>query len=138
MNRVVLFGNIGAEPELRGTKTSSVLRLRLATNERRKDADGNWSEHTEWHSVIVWGKRADALAKILAKGKQVLVEGQLRTTSWEKDGQKRTKTEVHATDVELVRAQRGAEPIAHVANAGAHYADGNSGYQDAGDLDDIF
>jgi single-strand DNA-binding protein len=107
MNRVTLFGTLGRDPELKQAGAASVLRLNLATNERRKDKDGNWSDHTEWHSVVVWGKRADALAKLLSKGSQVLVDGQLRTTSWEKDGQKRYKTEISATDVELVRKQRG-------------------------------
>jgi single-strand DNA-binding protein len=107
MNRVTLFGTLGRDPELKQAGAASVLRLNLATNERRKDKDGNWSDHTEWHSVVVWGKRADSLAKLLSKGSQVLVDGQLRTTSWEKDGQKRYKTEISATDVELVRKQRG-------------------------------
>lgn len=106
MNRVTLFGTLGRDPELKQAGSVSVLRLNLATSERRKDKNGDWSDHTEWHSVVVWGKRAEALAKLLSKGSQCLVDGQLRTTSWEKDGQKRYKTEVSATDVELVRKQR--------------------------------
>lgn len=106
MNRVTLFGTLGRDPELKQAGSASVLRLNLATSERRKDKDGNWSDHTEWHTVVVWGKRAEALSKLLSKGSQCLVDGQLRTTSWEKDGQKRYKTEISATDVELVRKQR--------------------------------
>jgi single-strand DNA-binding protein len=109
MNKVILSGRLGADPELKTAGSSHVLRCRVATNERRKDKDGNWSDHTEWHAVIIWGKRAEALAKLLSKGSQLIVEGQLRTSSWEKDGQKRYKTEVHAQDVELVKGERRAE-----------------------------
>ena len=106
MNKVILSGRLGADPDMRG----SVLKLRLATNERRKNADGNWSDHTEWHSVVVFGKRAEALSRLLAKGSRVLVEGKLRTSSWEKDGQKQYKTEVIADDVELLDGKRDAAP----------------------------
>ena len=106
MNRVVLSGRLGADPDMRG----SVLKLRLATNERRKGADGNWGDHTEWHSVVVFGKRAEALSRLLAKGSRVLVEGKLRTSSWEKGGQKQYKTEVIADDVELLDGKRDAAP----------------------------
>ena len=106
MNRVILSGRLGADPDIRGT----VLKLRLATNERRKDQSGNWSDHTEWHSVVIFGKRAEALSRLLSKGSRVLIEGKLRTSSWEKDGEKRYRTEVIADDVELYDAKRDAAP----------------------------
>lgn len=106
MNKVILSGRLGADPDMRG----SVLKLRLATNERRKGADGNWGDHTEWHSVVVFGKRAEALHRLLQKGSRVLVEGKLRTSSWEKDGQKQYKTEVAADDIELLDGKRDAAP----------------------------
>lgn len=106
MNKVILSGRLGADPDMRG----SVLKLRLATNERRKDKDGNWGDHTEWHSVVVFGKRAEALHRLLSKGMRVLVEGKLRTSSWEKDGQKQYKTEVTADDIELLDGKRDAAP----------------------------
>lgn len=102
MNKVILSGRLGADPDLRGT----VLKLRLATSERRKDSEGNWSDHTEWHSIVIFGKRAEALSRLLAKGSRVLVEGKLRTSSWEKDGQKQYKTEVAADDLELLDGKR--------------------------------
>jgi len=104
VNKTILCGRLGADPELRG----SVLKLRLATSERRKDKDGNWSDHTEWHSVVVFGKRAEALSRLLNKGSRILVEGKLRTSSWEKDGQKHYKTEVAADDIELLDGKRDA------------------------------
>ncbi len=109
MNRVILAGNLGADPELRTTATgTAVMSLRMATTERRKGKDDKYEDHTEWHSVVVWGKRAEGLSKILTKGSKILIEGGLRTSSWEKDGQKRYKTEVHASEVELLGDKGGS------------------------------
>lgn len=122
MNKVILSGRLGADPDMRGT----VLKLRLATNERRKDKDGNWGDHTEWHSVVVFGKRAEALHRLLSKGMRVLVEGKLRTSSWEKDGQKQYKTEVAADEVELFDGKRDGAPrmpTAHDATEAGHRLD---------------
>lgn len=131
MNRVILSGRLGADPDMRG----SVLKLRLATNERRKDQSGNWSDHTEWHSVVVFGKRAEALSRLLAKGSRVLVEGKLRTSSWEKDGEKRYRTEVIADDVELYDGKRDAAPAQRRAPLADEAAVGN--YLDRQDDDDL-
>jgi single-strand DNA-binding protein len=99
----MLLGNLGADPELRMTGGGqAVLKVRLATSEQYLDKDKQRQERTEWHSVIVWGKRGEGLAKILKKGDRILVEGRLRTESWEdKDGNKRYRTEVVATEVLL-------------------------------------
>lgn len=102
LNRVYLMGNLGADPELRGTNSGSmVLNLRMATTETWLDRDRVKQERTEWHSVVVFGARAEPLSKILHKGSRVFIEGGLRTTSWEKDGQKHYKTEVVAREVIL-------------------------------------
>ena len=113
----------------------SVLKLRMATNERRKDQSGNWSDHTEWHSVVVFGKRAEALSRLLNKGSRVLVEGKLRTSSWEKDGEKRYRTEVIADDVELYDGKRDAAPAQRRAPLADEAAVGN--YLDRQDDDDL-
>lgn len=107
MNRVFLFGNLGADPDLRMTSGgTAVLNLRVATSERYKDKQDVWQDRTEWHSVVVWGKRAEALAKLLSKGSKVLIEGGLRTSSYDaRDGVKRYKTEIHATEVKLAGAK---------------------------------
>jgi single-strand DNA-binding protein len=100
MNRVTLLGNLGAEPELRYTAAGqAVLHLRLATNESWLDKNRERQERVEWHEVVVWGARGEALAKILSKGSCILVEGGLRTHSYEKDGVKRYRTEVVAREV---------------------------------------
>lgn len=109
MNKVILLGNLGADPELRMTNGGqAVLNLRLATQERYQDRSGTAQERTEWHSVVVWGKRAEALSKLLSKGSRILAEGSLRTSSYDdRDGQKRYKTEVQALNIELCGGARG-------------------------------
>ncbi len=100
MNKVILLGNLGADPELRYTTNGiAVLSLRLATNESFVDKNKEPQQRTEWHNAVVWGARAEAVSKLVSKGACVLVEGSLRTSSYEKDGVKRYKTEVHARDV---------------------------------------
>lgn len=102
LNRTMLLGNLGADPELRMTGGGqAVLNLRLATTESYLDKDKARQERTEWHSVVVWGKRAEGLNKILRKGDRIFIEGSLRTSSYEKNGEKRYKTEVIAQNVIL-------------------------------------
>lgn len=101
-NRVLLLGNLGADPELKMTQGgTSVLKIRMATTERYQDKSGVWQDKTEWHSVTVWGKRGESLHKILSKGSTIFVEGSLHTSSYEKDGEKRYRTEVIAKSVIL-------------------------------------
>ncbi len=103
LNKVMLLGNLGADPELRMTSGGqAVLKLRLATSETYLDKEKVRQERTEWHSVTIWGKRAEGLAKILSKGSRIFVEGGLRTSSYDdKEGNKRYKTEVNATNIIL-------------------------------------
>lgn len=103
LNRVMLLGNLGADPEVRHTGSGeAVCNLRLATTESYLDKNKERKERTDWHDVTVWGKRGEALARILTKGSRVFVEGSLRTSSYEdKDGNKRWKTEVVAREVIL-------------------------------------
>jgi single-strand DNA-binding protein len=104
VNKVILVGNLGADPDMRYTPGGAgVCELRLATNETWNDKNGQRQERTEWHRVVVWGKRAELCAKYLSKGRQCYVEGRLRTRSWDdKDGNKRYTTEVVATDVQFL------------------------------------
>lgn len=101
MNRVFLVGNIGADPELRHTQGGqAVLNLRIATTESRyiKEKDKR-EEFTEWHNVKVWGARGEALSRFLAKGMHITIEGSLRTNTYEKNGERRSSTEVVANNV---------------------------------------
>jgi single stranded DNA-binding protein len=101
-NRVTLFGNLGADPELRVTQAGQmVLRLRVATNEAYYDKEHKLVERTDWHDVVVFGSRAEALARILAKGEALFVYGSIRYSSYEKEGVTRYRTEIVARDVGL-------------------------------------
>jgi single-strand DNA-binding protein len=106
LNRVILIGNLGQDPELRFTPSNQgVLSLRMATTESYFDTNTKErKEITEWHSVVVWGKRGEALNKILSKGSRIAVEGRLKTRSWEdkNGGGKRYATEVVANNVILL------------------------------------
>jgi len=108
LNRVMLLGNLGADPELRVTPGGqAVLKLRLATNESYLDRNNVRQERTEWHRVTVWGRRAEALGKILQKGDSLFIEGRLQTSSYEKNGEKRYSTEVVANNIVLPGRGRG-------------------------------
>lgn len=104
VNKVTLIGNLGADPDLRHTQAGTpVCTLSLATNESYKDRDGEKQERTEWHRIVVWSKRAEVVAKYLSKGRQVYVEGKLRTKKWEdKEGNTRYTTEIVAHDVQFL------------------------------------
>lgn len=110
LNRVMLLGNLGADPELRYTSGGeAVCNLRIATTESYLDRNKERKERTEWHTVTVWGKRGEALGRLLTKGSRVFIEGSLRTSSYEKDGEKRWKTEIIAREVILAGGDRSGE-----------------------------
>lgn len=102
MNKVFLAGNVCKDPEGRvGQGGSFVLRLRVATNESYLDKNKNRQERTEYHNVVVFGPRGEALSRFMTNGMSVTIEGSLRTSSYEKDGQKRYSTDVIAANVIL-------------------------------------
>ncbi len=110
LNRVMLLGNLGADPELKVTQGGqALLKLRLATTETYLDKNNTRQERTEWHSVTMWGKRGEALAKFLTKGERIFVEGRLQTSSYEKDGEKRYRTEIIATNLILGGRGKGGD-----------------------------
>lgn len=104
INRIFLLGNLGSDPELRYTTSQNpVCSFRLATNERRKNAEGEWVDHTEWHRVVVWGKTAENCAQYLSKGRQAFIEGRVQTRKWQdQEGKDRYTTEVVASNVQFV------------------------------------
>lgn len=104
VNRVILIGNLGADPELRYTPNQTpVATLSIATTDYSKDKDGNRQQFTEWHRVIVWGRQAENCSKYLAKGRSAYIEGRLQTRSWEdKNGVKRYTTEIVAQTVQFL------------------------------------
>lgn len=109
VNKVILIGNLGADPELRYTSGGTpVAELRLATNRRFKTRDGEWQEEVEWHRIVVWSKQAETCKEYLAKGRSVYVEGRLQTRKWEdRDGNTRYTTEVVAERVQFLGGRGG-------------------------------
>jgi single-strand DNA-binding protein len=100
LNKVMLIGNLGRDPETRHTQAgSAVATLSVATNERWNTAEGEKAERTEWHRVVAFGKLAEICGQHLTKGRTVYIEGRLQTRSWEKDGDKRSATEIIASSV---------------------------------------
>lgn len=104
MNSVVIIGNLGATPELRYTESgTAVTNLSVATNESYNNAEGERVDQTEWHRVVVWGKQAETCCKFLEKGRQVAVQGKIKTREWTTDeGEKRYTTEIVARNVKFL------------------------------------
>jgi single-strand DNA-binding protein len=122
LNRVLLLGNLGADPELRVTPGGqAILKLRLATSETYLDRNNVRQERTEWHRVTVWGKRGEALGKFLTKGDRIFVEGRIQTSSYEKNGEKRYSTDIIANNIILAGGRGRGE------GAGAPRSEGASG-----------
>ncbi len=134
VNKVILVGNLGADPETRTTQGGTVVStLRLATAERQKEREtGNWTEHTEWHRVVCFGKTAENVSRFLRKGRQIYVEGKIRTRKWQdKDGQDRYSTEVVADIVHFLggggRGEGGGGGGGEGGEGGGGYGGGGGG-----------
>ncbi|MFQ5569382.1 MAG: single-stranded DNA-binding protein [Rhodothermales bacterium] len=104
VNKVILIGNLGQDPELRYTGSgTAVCNMRLATNESYKDQEGQFVEKTEWHSVVAWSRLAEICGEYLKKGSRVYFEGSLQTRSWEdRDGNTRYTTEVKVREMMML------------------------------------
>lgn len=113
INKVILLGNVGADPEFRALDGGKkVARIRVATTERYTDQQGNKQEQTEWHSVTLWGGLADVVDKYVHKGSQVFLEGKIRTREWtDKDNQKRFTTEIMANEMKLLGRSKDANEV---------------------------
>lgn len=111
VNKVILVGNLGKDPELRYTPSgAAVATFSLATTERFKDRDGNRQEKTEWHNVVAWRQLAEICGKFLHKGKQVYIEGKIQTRSYDdRDGNKRYITEIVADQMQMLGSRDDAQ-----------------------------
>ena len=134
VNKVILVGHLGADPDMRYTPSGQgVCELRVATSESWNDKNGQRQERTEWHRVVVWGKRAEVCAKYLAKGRQVYVEGRIQTRSYDdKEGVKRYMTEVIANDVQFLGSGNRDGAGAGGGGGGGGAGGGGRGRDDAG------
>lgn len=115
INQVSITGNLTREPELRNTQGgTAVLSFGIAVNDRRKNSSGQWEDVPNFFECVTFGNRATALSDILAKGMKVAIAGKLHYSSWEKDGQKHSKVDIIAQEIELMQnrkpQQQGYQP----------------------------
>jgi single-strand DNA-binding protein len=130
VNKAILIGNLGRDPELRTTPNGqSVVNFTLATSESWTDKGGERVERTEWHRIVVWGRTAEMCNQYLSKGRSVYIEGRIQTREWEdKDGHKRTTTEINANTVNFLGSPRSSgESGGSSGSPGNGGNNGNSG-----------
>jgi len=126
INKVILIGNLGRDPELSYTPSGmAICKLNLATTESRKRDDGTWEDMTEWHRVTVWGKTGESLGQHASKGSQIYIEGRIHYDSYEKDGIKRYTTDIIARTVRILGKREDS------AGGGGGRSGGDSGYSNA-------
>ncbi len=136
LNKVMLIGHLGTDPEMRVTPNgTNVANFTIATNESFKNSSGQLQERTEWHKIVVWGKLAEICNQYLKKGRQVYVEGKLQTRSWDdqKSGEKRYMTEIVCSDMQMLGA-RGDMPqqMGNSGDMSTHAPSHSHNQQDAG------
>jgi single-strand DNA-binding protein len=105
INKVILIGNVGKDPEVKYTTSGVALaKFSLATNEKFKDKSGEWQERTEWHNVLAWQRLAEIVGEHVQKGTKLFIEGRLQTSSWEdrNSGEKKYRVEIVARDIVLL------------------------------------
>ncbi len=144
VNKVILIGNLGKDPEVRYTpQGTAVATLTLATNERFKDKEGNWQDRTEWHRVIAWQRLAEIAGEYLKKGRSVYIEGKLQTRSWEDKNthEKKYSTEIVANDLVLLgggqgQSEEGGGQRSRGASAGNNMNQGAPDYEGATQITD--
>lgn len=148
VNKVILIGNLGRDPEVRSTPSGQpVASFTLATSRRWKDKNGQRQEQTEWHQIVVWGKQAEIAGQYLTKGKQIFLEGRLQTRSWDdrQTGEKRYRTEIVCENFQMLGSRGGGggdfEPGGPPSGGGGSYDEGGFGGSGGaggggGDLDD--
>ena len=121
INRVTITGNLTRDPELRSTAGGmAVLKLGVAVNDRTKNASsGEWEDRPNYIDCVMFGARAESVTAFLAKGSKVAIEGKLRWSQWEKEGEKRSKIEVVVDEIEFLsgrETQKAAPPVQHMGN----------------------
>jgi single-strand DNA-binding protein len=129
LNKAMIIGNLGADPELRYTASGqAVTTLSVATNERWKDKDGNEQDRTEWHKIVVWGKTAEHCGKYLTKGRTIYVEGRIQTRKYDdKEGVTRYSTEIVADRVTFLGGGGGGEGAEGEEGGGGGRSSGGGG-----------
>lgn len=136
VNKVILLGNLGANPELKYLPSGQpVCEMRIATTEVFRDRNEQQQERTEWHRIVVYGKQAENCSKYLAKGRQVFLEGRIQTRSWDdKEGKKQYMTEVVANQIVFIGGGRtgSSDESPRPSSASGGYAAESGGYSRGG------
>ncbi len=137
-NRIILIGNLGRDPELRYTAQGTpVCSFSMATNERRKDRNGEMQDHTTWFRITLWNRLAETASQYLQKGKQVYIEGRLRVEEYvDRDGKPRHSLEVFGTDMQFIGSRGDDMTQERAASAGASGGGGGAGPDMQADLSD--
>ena len=137
-NKVIIVGNLGRDPELRYTAQGTpVCTFSVATNEKRKDRNGEMQDHTTWFRITLWNRQAETASQYLQKGRQVYIEGRLRVEEYvDRDGKPRHSLEVHATDMQFIGSRGDEMPAERAASAGASHSSAPTDQSDLTD-DDI-
>ncbi len=118
VNKVILIGNLGKDPEVKYTPSGTAYaKFSLATNERYKDKSGNWQDRTEWHNIVAWQRTAEIAGEYLKKGRTVYIEGRIQTRSWDdqQSGQKKYMTEIVAQNLVMLGSGEGGGRSARAA-----------------------
>lgn len=137
VNNVTILGNLGADPETRAIPSgATVCRIRVATTESWKDKNGEWQESTEWHTINLWDSMAERAQNVLKKGSKVYIEGKLKTSTYEKDGEKRYYTEIQARKMIPLDAREKTDTFKDSESDYLQHAPGKDNQADAAD-DDI-
>jgi single-strand DNA-binding protein len=147
VNKVILLGNVGKDPEVRYTPSgAAVANFTLATSEKFKDKEGQWQERTEWHRITAWDKLAEIIGQYVKKGSKLYVEGKIQTRSWDdkQTGEKKYTTEIQAREISLLSGRGeghggGGDEYSQEPRRGGGYSRGASagagGRQQSNDYD---
>src|SRR5579862_9896925 len=129
VNKVILLGNVGKDPEIRSTGGgTAVANFTLATSDRFQDSQGNWQDRTEWHNLVAFNRTAEIIRDYVRKGSQLLIEGKIQTRTWDdrESGQKKYRTEILIYDVTLLGGR--LEDEGRASNGRSHARTGSAGY----------
>ena len=134
VNKVILLGNVGKDPEIRSTQGGmQVAKFTLATTEGVKDQSGKWNDKTEWHNLVAFGRTAEIIRDYVKKGSQIYIEGKLSTSSWDdkESGQKKYRTEILINDLQLLGGRgdsAGSSSGSYERSSGGYSRQGSTPY----------
>ena len=144
VNKVILLGNVGKDPEIRTTPGGTMVgNFTLATSDRQKDAQGNWQDRTEWHNLVTFGRLAEIVRDYVKKGSKLFVEGKIQTRSWDdkESGQKKYRTEIIVNDISLLSGREEGSSGGYSRGGGSSHdqrqpAGGSDDYSQAAEISD--